>query len=238
MKILIIRTWPDELNINNYNSQEIGLAKSLINNGHICDIVLYTKGQNKIDYYAFNDKKIKIYYIKAINFFKNAIFDKAIFNIIDNYDVIQTAEYDQIFNIKLYKHCPEKLVIFHGPYKSEFTKGYKKKIMISDFLYKFFREYKNTPVISKSELATKFLYEKGFKNVFTIGVGLDDSRFTNVVSNKKLDELITSKNNCKYMLYIGKIEERRNIKFLVDRFYDYNKTNQNSKLILVGKGTR
>ena len=42
MKILIVRLFPDELNINNYNVQEIGLAKALVKKGHVCDIVLYT----------------------------------------------------------------------------------------------------------------------------------------------------------------------------------------------------
>ena len=49
MKILIVRLFPDELNINNYNVQEIGLAKALVKKGHVCDIVLYTnKKENYI----------------------------------------------------------------------------------------------------------------------------------------------------------------------------------------------
>lgn len=42
MKILIVRMWPDELDIKNYNCQEIGLAKALVEKGNVCDIVLYT----------------------------------------------------------------------------------------------------------------------------------------------------------------------------------------------------
>ena len=42
MKILIVRMWPDTLNIKNYNCQELGLAKALVRKGNTCDIVLYT----------------------------------------------------------------------------------------------------------------------------------------------------------------------------------------------------
>ena len=42
MKILIIRMYPNVLNINTYNCQEIGLAKALIRKNNVCDIVLYT----------------------------------------------------------------------------------------------------------------------------------------------------------------------------------------------------
>ena len=41
MKILIVRTFPDILNLNSYNVQEVGLAKALTLKGHQCDIVLY-----------------------------------------------------------------------------------------------------------------------------------------------------------------------------------------------------
>ena len=43
MKILILRTTPNEVSLNTYNLQEIGLAKSLIRKGHICDVAYYTK---------------------------------------------------------------------------------------------------------------------------------------------------------------------------------------------------
>ena len=41
MKILIVRTYPDILDLHSYNVQEIGLAKELTARGNQCDIVLY-----------------------------------------------------------------------------------------------------------------------------------------------------------------------------------------------------
>lgn len=69
------------------------------------------------------------------------------------------------------------MIIYHGPYSSKFTKGYNLKCKISDFIYLFNKDYKNTPCIAKSKLAEEFLRKKGFENVNTIGVGLDNARF-------------------------------------------------------------
>ena len=54
MKILIVRLFPDELNINNYNVQEIGLAKALVKKGHVCDIVLYTNKKENMQHIKLN----------------------------------------------------------------------------------------------------------------------------------------------------------------------------------------
>ena len=241
MKILIIRTYPDELNINNYNCQELGLAKALVKEGNICDIVLYTsKKKNYEEEIIVDDKrKIHIYYLKAKKFLKNIFFDKRnLNNIIKDYDIVQVAEYDQIGNIKI-KKMAKKMIIYHGPYSSKFTKGYNLKCKVSDFIYLFHKDYKNTPCIAKSKLAEEFLRKKGFKNVTTIGVGLDNARFNEKVNkNQKVIELENAKKDEKlrYLLYIGKIERRRNTLFLINLLNEINKTKNNVKLILIGKG--
>ena len=169
MKILIVRLFPDEININNYNVQEIGLAKALVKKGHICDIVLYTnKEKSFIQNIIVNDKNIKIYWLKGRKFLGNAFFDKKLMDIIKNYDIIQSGGYDQIYNISLMKKINKPLVIYHGNYYSQYSKGYKKKCCISDFIYKFYKKYRKVQFISKSKLSTDFLHEKGFENVKTI----------------------------------------------------------------------
>lgn len=240
MKILIVRLFPDEININNYNVQEIGLAKALVKKGHICDIVLYTnKEKSFIQNIIVNDKNIKIYWLKGRKFLGNAFFDKKLIDIIKNYDIIQSGGYDQIYNISLMKKINKPLVIYHGNYYSQYSKGYKKKCCISDFIYKFYKKYRKVQFISKSKLSTNFLHEKGFENVKTIGVGLDTDRFKNNTNiNKDIEKIKENKKNFKYLLYIGKIEERRNILFLLQLIKEINKDNSKFKLILVGKGPK
>lgn len=243
MKILIIRTYPDELNINNYNCQELGLAKALVKEGNICDIVLYTsKKKNYEEEIIVDDKrKIHIYYLKAKKILKNIFFDKRdLKNIIKNYDIVQVAEYDQIGNIQI-KKIAKKMIIYHGPYSSKFTTGYNLKCKLSDLIYWFNKDYKNTPCIAKSKLAEKFLRSKGFNNVVTIGVGLDEARFNvKTDTDKKISQLEKQKkdNDFKYLLYIGKIEERRNIVFLIDLLNEISKLRDDIKLILIGKGKK
>ena len=178
MKILIVRPWAEELNINNYNCQEIGLAKALIRKGNKCDIVLYTKNNSREEDYVFdNNKKIHIYYLTAKNILKNCIFENKIFEIIKEYDVVQSAEYDQIINLKLYKKLKEKLVIYHGPY-SKINQNYRYliKCLFSDIIYLFNNKFKKTKIITKSVLAEQYVNKKGFKNSITLGVGLDIDR--------------------------------------------------------------
>ncbi len=119
MKYLIIRMYPNVLNIKSYNCQEIGLAKAMIRKGNQCDIVLYTdKNKNWDDEIIFDEnRKIHVYYLKAKSIFKNAFFDKKLYELIKQYDIVQTAEYDQLGNIKLRRLLGDKLVIYHGPYE-------------------------------------------------------------------------------------------------------------------------
>ena len=241
MKILIVRLFPDELNINNYNVQEIGLAKALVKKGHICDIVLYTnKKENYIQEVEIDKKnKIKIYWLKGKKFLGNAFFDKELKNIINNYDIIQSGGYDQIYNVVFNRKLNKQLVIYHGNYYSKYSKGYKKKCLISDIFYTFCRNYKKAHFITKSKISTDFLNKKGYKNVETLGVGLDVDRFSKTVAiNKEIEKLKNNKGENNYLLYIGKIEERRNILFLLELLNSILKEETNYKLILVGKGNK
>lgn len=243
MKVLIVRMYPDVLNIKNYNCQEIGLAKALIRKGNQCDIVLYTdKDEYEEDVLFDKDtKRIHVYYLKAKSFLKNAIFSKRLYEIAEKYDVIQTAEYDQIGNVLLKKKVGSKMVIYHGPYASEYTKGYQKKCLLSDLYFMFHKDYKDTPCLSKSKLATEFLKSKGFKNITTVGVGLDTERFESVNEpSEQIKSLMLKKKNegLKYLLYIGKLEDRRNILFLIDACENVLKNNENVRLVLVGKGEK
>ena len=169
--------------------------------------------------------------MRAKKILNNAFFEKKLYDIIKNYDIIQTAEYDQLANIKLRKKLKDKLIIYHGPYASKYTKKYNIKCILSDFLIFFNKEYKNTVCLTKSNLATQFLKNKGFTNVKTIGVGLDTDRFIKNGANKESKPEYQGKN----LLYIGKIEDRRNPLLLLEIL---NKIEDNIKLIVIGNGNR
>lgn len=235
LKILIVRTYPNEINIKNYNVQEIGLAKALTTDGHQCDIVLYTEKEERTEQINVEDKQITIYWMKGTNILKNLFWPNKIFKLIEKYDIVQSCEYDQIYNLYFQKKIPQKFVIYHGPYYSEFNKRYNFKCKIFDRIF-LNKKYKKVAIISKSALATKFLEKKGFRNITTLGVGLDSENLQekNVIEKEKL-KFSSSK---KHLLYIGKIEERRNILFLIDILSKVIKKNKNVDLILIGKGEK
>ncbi len=180
--------------------------------------------------------------MNGFNFFKNGLYGNKIIKLAKKYDIVQSSEYDQIYNIKLSKKIGEKLIIYHGPYYDKFNKGYNLKCKIFDNIFlKLNNEYKKIPIITKSTLATEFIKNKKFSNVVTIGVGLDEENFSKTkmdIENKAIEELKNAKERKKYLLYIGKIEERRNIKQLLKITKEIYKQNKNIKLIIVGNGEK
>lgn len=237
MKILIIRNYPSffSLENNTYNIQEIGLAKALIRKGNICDIVFWTnKTEEKKEYIFDNNLKIKIYYRKGKNFLKNTFLN--IYDIIPEYDIIQPCEYNQLQSWILAKRFPEKTIIYHGPYYCKFNKKYNIMCSIFDIFILSRYQKLDTPFIVKSGLAKTFLENKGITNIANLGVGVDNELFeynSNDYSQRNFEE-IEGYNGIK-LLYIGRLEKRRNIEFLIRVL---KKVNQNSdaKLFIIGDG--
>lgn len=239
MRILIIRTFPDILDWRSYNVQEIGLARALVRRGHKCDIALYNgRNQDSTETYAFEEEgktySFFIYKCKGYSFLKNGVMPK-VKKLIYQYDVIQVHEYDQLLSWWLYTREYVPTVIYHGPYYHPYTKGYNLKCMIFDAIFLHGKNYREVRALTKSELAADFLKNKGFKNVVSVGVGLNTDNFQ--TGEAKYDnEKNDSANDERSLLYVGKIEDRRNVYFLVEVFRALKKRCENIRLILVGDG--
>lgn len=244
MKILIIRNYPNYMDVtcNTYNIQEVGLAKALIRKGHQCDIVFWTEREEIDKTIEFDDGlSYTIYYRRGINILKNAIYI-GIDELIKKYDIIQVAEYNQIQSWILSKKYKNKTIIYHGPYYAEFNKKYNFMCKIFDIF--FLNRYKKlrTNFIVKSELAKEFLVNKGIdkSNVINVGVGID----LDALRNEECQELpnfvkgIDKYDSDLKLLYIGKIEPRRNIPFIYDILCELDRRGQNVKLIMVGNGKK
>ena len=230
MKILIIRNSPTIISINNYNIQEIGLAKSLIAKGNEVGIVFYTDDNYKEE--LFND--IKIYYVPAKKLLNHCLYNDIIYEIIDNYDIVQVSEYNQIMSYRILKRVPEKVVIYHGPYENKNTLS-RINNLIFDFVYlkKYLRL--NPFILSKSNLAKDFLLEKGFDRIKVVGVGLDNEKFQNQHENEKLVNIFSQNKNKKVLLSIGTIESRKNTLFLLKVLKHLKEIKDEYILYLVGQ---
>lgn len=239
MKILIIRTFPDKLNLKNYNVQEVGLAKALTVKGHVCDIVLYNgkEGDTEQEYcFSYNGQeyKFRIYWLHGYKFLKNG-FIPSVKKIIPQYDVIQVHEYEQLMSWNLYTKQIRPTIVYHGPYYDSFAKGYNLKCKLFDLMFLPRRKYETVVTLSKSNLATEFLYSKGFENVTTVGVGIDLSNFGENPYEKIKTEV---KSDERSLLYVGKLEERRNVYFIVDVFRKINEYDPQIKLVIIGNGQK
>ena len=241
MKILLIRTIAVEEDCNRalYNNQGIGLATELSKMGHECGLVYYAKrGNARTETIDSEGIKLKVYHITGKNLVWNAIYDCELYRICAEYDIIQTSECDQICSWQVYKRFPEKTVIYHGPYKSQYTKKYNMRSTVFDMVFLWRADFKNAKVITKSYLAERYLKNKGFKNVTTLGVGLNPYVLKQPIDGlpQKLEQVIENKKNDKYLLYVGALSKRKNLKFLLQVFNNLVKKRRhnNYKLIIVG----
>ena len=226
---------------NTYNIQEVGLAKALVRKGNICDIVFWTdKEEKEVNLPVDNVGKVTVFYRRGKTALKNTVYTGCD-NLFARYDVLQTAEYNQMQSWIFAKRYPNKHIIYHGPYYASFNKRYN--LMCSVFDKLFLKRYLNleTNFITKSRLAQDFLESKGIKasNVKTIGVGID----TQMLSSGKADcneplFLTMNKDKKIKILYIGRFEERRNIPFILEIFSEIVKRDANATLYMIGTGDK
>ncbi len=243
MKILLVRSSSGYVDAKaaKYNLQEIGLARAFNKKGHQCDVV-YWGGKNKdvVEIEYENGKTFKVFYLKAYDFLKNGIY-VGLKELSKNYDIVHCGGYDQLESWLLAKAIPEKLVVYNGSYYSDFNTGYNKKIKVIDrfFLPRFKR--KDIFFDTKSKLSAEFLKSRGLKNVFPVGVGIDLERLQ---AKEMLESPLSKKvellknDNKKILMYVGRIEPRRNIIFLLDVFKAVHESDKNTRLLIVGKGAQ
>lgn len=237
MKILIVRTFPNIIDPHKYNVQEIGLARALIRKGYKCGIVLYNgKMKDEVELIPVScdcgERNIVIYKLHGFNIFKNGFFP-SLNQIVKEYDVIQVHEYDQITSWMYYAWSKKPVVIYHGPYFHEFNKGYNFKCQVFDRVFLKLKHNKKAICMTKSSLAENFLKSKGFQDVQTVGVGLDIENFC---LKKDPDDYIGVSEDTFNLLYIGKIEERRNVFFLLDIMKEMIERHHDVRCIIIGNG--
>lgn len=243
MNILIVRPMPNKVNLSAYNLQEVGLAKALVRKGHQCD-VMYYNGSNKdrIEIVEFDGKlKFRILWLHGYRIVREGIYP-SLEKYAENYDVIQVGGYIGYTSFKLGKKFPEKVVNYQGPYYCKRNKGDILRARVMDNTLLRLVDKDKMVVGTKSVLATEYVKSKGIQKVRTMGVGLDLSNIVGGTENPDEHEfvrkLIENKKNNKYLLYIGVLEERRNILFIIEVMKNIVSKYSDTKLILIGNGKK
>ncbi len=215
MNILIVRPTATVINRNSYNIQEEGIAKEYVENGHSCTIVFYTDKDYEVEDISVADRCFRVVWIPALKVYDNAIFcGKYMKSLIDRSDVIITEEYEQIYSCYLAYKYHKKTIIYHGPYDCAYKSRYQKRSQLFDKVFLRKLQSVNTQFVTKSNLSKRTIEAKGFNDVSVIPVGIDLTKF----SASEYNDCILSyeaKNPIR-LLYIGVLEDRRNITFLIE----------------------
>ncbi|MDD3333913.1 MAG: glycosyltransferase family 4 protein [Eubacteriales bacterium] len=239
MKILIIRTFPNVMNVQNYNAQEVGLAKAFAALGHDCDVVYYCgKEADHMQELPCQGGKARILWLHGRGVLNNGLFP-SLSVILPQYDIIQTNGYDQYTSWSLYHSGRKNVTVYHGSYGCAFNKRYNLRARVFDALFLALRRARlaAVPCFTKSLQAADFLRSKGFRDITPVGVGLDAERLEKAEPHPWVEELAQSKGDQKYMLYIGQLAAAKNIEFLLKTAANVMEKEPKTRLVIVGRLT-
>lgn len=238
-RILYVRNAPYKVNLSLYNLQEIGFCKALCKQGYDCDIVYYSdvNKDEKIYIDESTGKEIKLLWRKGYKILRTGIYPSLLKKeFINQYDLIITTEYDQIMSLLWTMYKP-KVVLYNGPYYNMFKIPIMEKIY--DMLFVKLLNKRLHKIFTKSDLSKKYLEKKGFENIGTLGVGLDNEVFESKNDqSKEITEITEYMKNNKCLLYIGSLIDRKNFRFSLKVFEKVNKENPEIKMIVIGNGKK
>lgn len=234
-KIAICRFVPFDLNLKGYNVQEVGMAKAFCEKGFDVDlIVLKSSNQKSYKIYENEGHCVICYEFPRYRIFRWGVnFSLLKKEFWEPYKFIVCFEYMEIMCYQVAR-LTKKVILYSGPYYNLFT------IKPISLLYdKIVTNIYNESLVgnfTKSVLAQRFMEDKGYKNVNTLGVGLDIDKFENssFIQPETQNLLaIMKKNKC--LLYVGALSDRKNFSFLLDIFKNVRNLQPSVKLILIGK---
>lgn len=240
MKILVIRTTPNIMDLNSYNIQEFGLAKALIRKGHTCDVAFYGGAEkDHIQEIKFDgDKVLRVIWLNGFGCLYEGFFP-TLYKYINQYDIIQVGGYVGLTSCFVNRRAKDKVVNYNGLYYYADNTGDIKKAKLWDRTLLPLQRRKNMIVATKSVLAEEYVRSKGIENVTTVGVGLDLDNMTRDMLSEDEHEFvkeIKSLGNVTKLLYIGVLEDRRNIPFIFQVFKKVNEQLPDCRLVIIGKG--
>ena len=233
--ILLVRATPNDLDINAYNVQQVGIGKSLVNKGYNYDFITFKKNAPRKETVFYEKdgcraKCIELPRIRVLRWGINTDICKKEF--LDKYDLIICQEYYQL-ETYLISCKSNRVAMYTGPYYNMFLP--KCFSPIYDFLFtkRINRQIKHKFV--KSVLAYDFMEKKGYTGLTNVGVALDTSRFVDVEILPETKQLIDFMKTNKCLLYVGSLIERKNYPFLLETYKKMLQRDPDVKLVLIGK---
>ena len=234
-QILLVRATPNDLDINAYNVQQVGIGKSLVNKGYSYDFITFKKHAPRKETVFYEKdgcraKCIELPRTRVLRWGINTDICKKEF--LDQYDLIICQEYYQL-ETYLISCKSNRVAMYTGPYYNMFLP--KCFSPIYDF---FFTKKINQQIpykFVKSVLAYDFMEKKGYTGLTNVGVALDTSRFADVEILPETKQLIDFMKANQCLLYVGSLIERKNYPFLLETYKKMLQRNPEIKLVLIGK---
>lgn len=217
--IIIFRTSGSYIDYNTYNCQELGLSKALVKKGYRVSLVMAGPESKQIKY-DVGGRRVDIYYLtyRSINQ-SLCIFDgwKELLNRL-NPDVIQVHEFGMYMSYIVSKWArlhDVRCVLIQGNYNT--TQKPVLKQLECLFNLTFGRKVlkKVYGIGCKTKAAAEYVARYSSKPTILTPVGLDESKFDGCSLESGFKEQYGLANK-KILLYVGKMEQRRNPMFLLN----------------------
>ena len=234
-KILLVRSTPNDLDINAYNVQQVGLGKSFVKKGFDYDFITFKKDapRNEVVFFEENGCRAKCIELPRKRFFRWGInTDICKKEFLDQYDMIICQEYYQL-ETYLISRKSDRVSLYSGPYYNMLLPKFLSPIYDALFTKKMNKQLRCKFV--KSVLAQEFLQKKGYTDLQNVGVALDTTRFSNDEILPETQKLMDFMKENKCLLYVGSLIERKNYPFLLEVYKQALKRDPDINLVIIGK---
>lgn len=236
--IVIVRSYGDNINLNTYNCQELGLAKALVRKGLKVTLIMpfFEKNKNSRPP-TINGVNIEYIKIKWKIHARYCWFDNLEQRLSElKPSILQVHDMDLLMTwrcVRWAKRNEIRCVLIQGPYDKWKQFGFRQ---FNELYNRTFGKYviKNVTRIGvKTKFASDYLNKYITCQTQQIIIGLDTDTFNNANVRKWREELnLGSK---KILLYVGSIQPRRNPLFLIDVI---SKLPEDYVLLVVGDGVQ
>lgn len=239
--LVIVRTSGNSIDLNKYNCQELGLAKEIVKKGNKVTLIL-AGSEYKEDRIFFDDSLyVDIIYVKCKKINQQLAYfidiDKILHKL--NPDIIQVHDLGIFMTFYVVHYAKKKnikVVLIQGTYQETLKTGKRQLEQLFNNVFGRYILKHIDGVGCKSLRAKEYLKKYNYNSSLITPIGLDISSFSNKSDEKKLnfDHLNISDSN-KVLLYIGKLEQRRNPEFMLELI---SSLPSEYILLMVGNGDR
>jgi glycosyltransferase involved in cell wall biosynthesis len=241
--VAIIRGCAEYIDSKSYNSQEMGLARALAEQGclvHIFSSALPTCQGRTINIApGIALHEVSVIELPGRQGFFRGNWAAALFAV--RPDIIQVHEYNQLMSILVTRWARRMripVILCQGVYRDYRGIISRSCQVINDKPLRWLLSKGIHACIAKTGAAEDYLHQKGFENIYKCPVGLNASSLT-APSKEDSQEYLSQLGippDSSILLYVGVLEQRRNIHLLLDIVISIRRNGEKVALIIVGDG--